>query len=129
MRILLADDDHELRFILARVLLRDGFEVEEMRDFQSLFRRLSQVTALSREARKGVVLVSDVYLPGGTSLEAVRALGEDIRGLPMIFITSARDDDLTYQGMQLGATAVLSKPVDLDELKRLLHRMDVPPCV
>lgn len=124
MRILLADDDHELRFILARVLKREGFEVEEMGDYQSLFLRLAQYRTLSREAREGMVLVSDVYLPGGTSLDAVHALRDELRGLPIIFITSAKDDDITDKGMRLGAAAVLSKPVDLDELKRLLHRMD-----
>jgi CheY-like chemotaxis protein len=121
MLILLADDDSELRFILARVLKKEGHDVYEMGDFQSLYQRLEQYAQLPVEDRKKVVLVSDVYMPGGTAITAVASLKEALDGLPIIFITSARDDDIAEQGMRLGAKAVLSKPVDMDELKQLIR--------
>ena len=121
MLILLADDDSELRFILARVLKKEGYDVDEMGDFQSLYQRLERYAGLPVEERREVVLVSDVYMPGGTAITAVESLREAVEGLPLIFITSARDDDIVEQGMRLGAKAVLSKPVDMDELKQLLR--------
>lgn len=121
MVILLAEDDSELRFILSRVLSNAGFEVEELEDYLSLFARLEHYAGLSKDARREVVLVSDVYMPGGTAISAVEKLKETLDGLPLIFITSAKDDDITARGMRLGATAVLSKPVDMDELKGLIR--------
>ena len=75
------------------------------------------------KARGEVVLVSDVYMPGGTAIKAVETLQETLDGLPIIFITSAKDVDITEHGIRVGATAVLSKPVDMDELKRLIRRI------
>lgn len=121
MLILLAEDDAELRFILSRVLKNDGFEVEEVGDYHALFARLEHYAGLSQKARREVVLVSDVYMPGGTALSAVATLREPLDGMSLIFMTSAKDDDITAHGMRLGAAAVLSKPVDMDELKRIIR--------
>jgi CheY-like chemotaxis protein len=129
MLILLADDDSELRFILARVLRKEGYDVEEMGDFQSLYQRLEQYAELSDEARREVVLVSDVYMPGGTAFTAVETLREGLNGLPIVFITSARDDEIAEQGMRLGAKAVLSKPIDMNELKGIIRQIADKPAL
>ena len=121
--VLLADDDEELRFILARVLKKEGYEVEEMGNFGALLSRLSTYSTSPMRERETTVLVSDVFMPGGTALEAVERLGDRLAKLPIVFITSARDSQITEQGMNLGARAVLSKPVDMNELKRLMKEI------
>jgi CheY-like chemotaxis protein len=121
--VLLADDDEELRFILARVLTKEGYDIEELSDFQSLFLRLDRHNVPTDEAHKKMALVSDVYMHGGDAITAVASLKAKLEGLPIVFITSTRDEEATEQGMRLGAKAVLSKPVDFAELKQLLSHI------
>jgi len=123
MRILLAEDDEELRFILSRVLKKEGYTVEEMGDIDELTRTLSGYLTKSRPELASTVLVTDVYMPGGTAIEVVKKFKDHLEDLSILFITSARDPQLTEQGLKLGAHAVLSKPVDMDELKRLLRQI------
>ena len=119
MRIILADDDEELRFILARTLKKEGYNVEELEDTEALRQRMSQNRNATDADINNTILISDVYMPGGNAIEALADLKTQL-SLPFIFITSAKDVDVTEQGMRLGARAVLSKPVDFDALKSLL---------
>ena len=123
MLVLLADDDDELRYILARVLRKEGYDVEEISDIDALSRRLSRYDRSNEGKHRRMVLVTDVYMPGGNAIDAVGAIKHKLEKLPFIFITSAKDAEVTRKGLALGADAVLSKPVDMDHLKQLLRRI------
>ncbi len=121
--VLLADEDEELRFILARVLTREGYDIEGLSDFQSLLLRLVRYNVPADEARKKMALVSEVHMHGGDAITAVASLKAKLEGLPIVFITSTPDEEATKQGMRLGAKAVLTKPIDFAELKQLLSHI------
>jgi DNA-binding response OmpR family regulator len=133
VRILLAEDDEELRFILARSLRRASHDVEEIGDIAALFQRLAAFSAEMRGPLTPTILVSDVYMPGGNALDVVERLRTTLRGLPIVFITSAYDTRIAEKGLALGARAVLEKPVDMDELKALIKAIiegtPTTPCV
>ena len=114
--ILLVDDERALREMLRMVLDLSGFDVVEAADGT---RALSQFGA--HRARIRCVLL-DVQLPGDLSgvdaLERIRAV--DPR-MPVLLCTGfVREEDLVRM-RQLGATDVLQKPLDIQQL---LARLD-----
>ena len=127
MLILLADDDEELRYILARVLKKEGYQVREIGDLGALQTTLAGYPGNTIGAPKPNILVSDVYMPGGqgTALDVVEGLKERLGELAIVFITSARDLQLNERATALGARGVFSKPVDMDALKKLLREIAV----
>lgn len=66
------------------------------------------------------LILSDINMPGMTSLELLKKLRE-VRPdkKPPVFIITAYGDDKNYQtAMDYGANDFLTKPLDFDELKR-----------
>jgi len=77
-----------------------------------------------KERRPGLVLL-DLRLgtnamDGVTALERIRARDRD---LPVVMITGFGDVGHAVAAMKLGALDFLEKPVDLDEVRRILHRV------
>jgi two-component system, OmpR family, phosphate regulon response regulator OmpR len=107
-RILVLDDDAELRALLERYLSGNGFTVRAVADAEQLYR------LLSRERFDALVL--DVSMPGEDGLAVcarLRALGE---WLPIVMLT-ARDDLISkVVGLEMGADDYMSKPFEPREL-------------
>ena len=81
-RILVADDDPDLRLLLATVLERHGFEVITVPNGNALVRT-------AREILPDLLLI-DVMMPVMDGLEAIRQLRQDTRTshLPMLLLTA-----------------------------------------
>src|SRR5512143_970709 len=70
-RVLLAEDDFELRSLLATSLRRDGFEVLEARDGAELLRYIDELV-LQAKGQIGVdLIVSDIRMPGFNGLSVL----------------------------------------------------------
>jgi CheY-like chemotaxis protein len=119
-RVLVAEDDEEMRKLLAWSMSRKGYEVTECRDGTELMRKLGLFDGQGGGSAFDVV-VSDIRMPGATGLEALEAVRELEELPPVIFITAFADQDAYEQADRLGAAGVLAKPFDTDEL---LRRMD-----
>jgi DNA-binding response OmpR family regulator len=119
-RILLAEDDDEMRRMLAMCLIRDGHEVVQAADGEEL------VQGVTESLRSGLpvdLVVSDVRMPGLTGFEAIewlRALG---CRAPVILITAFGDRRTHMDGVRLGVVRVLDKPFELDELRALARQL------
>lgn len=113
-RILLADDDSEMRCLLAAVLTTAGYRVEEAGDGDELRARLTTL--------EGPIdlLVTDVQMPGWTGLQALEWTKRNIPGVEVVLITAFGDPDLHQRAAALGARAVLDKPFDLVALKQVV---------
>lgn len=124
-RILLAEDDEEMRRMLAEWLRRDGYLVSEARDGVELTERICE--ALFREGRAVPdVLITDLRMPGRDGLDVVSLLRGADSMIPVILITAFGDEETHRRAARLGADAVFDKPVDLDELRAAVHR-HAPP--
>ncbi len=73
-RVLLAEDDHDLLQLLARVLQREGYEVVTAEDGVGLLAEL-EATTWADPARRFGAVVADVNLPGLGALEVLAGLG------------------------------------------------------
>ena len=120
-RILVCDDEPDLRGMVAEYLRERGFEAEEAGDAGSLR------AALAESAFDLVVL--DVRMPGEDGLSALRRLREE-NGVPVIMLTAVAGTIDRVVGLEMGADDYVAKPVDLRELearvKAVLRRRAAP---
>jgi len=122
-RVLLAEDDDELRFLLASGLREDGFDVVEAGSGSELLALIaSHVLRPERPGRLDVI-ISDLAMPGATGLDALAELRGTDRSTPAIIITGFGGPRERAAAAELGAAAFLDKPFDLDALRALARRL------
>jgi CheY-like chemotaxis protein len=107
---LVADDDDDMRVLLATILRGVGFEVLEARDGEQLVELFATLWA-SGDSERWLV-VSDIGMPVRDGLEATRMLRSKAPGLPVILVTAFSDLATLRAAQEVGATSVLIKPVD-----------------
>ncbi|VTS03370.1 response regulator with -like aaa-type and dna-binding domains : Response regulator with CheY-like receiver, AAA-type ATPase, and DNA-binding domains OS=Singulisphaera acidiphila (strain ATCC BAA-1392 / DSM 18658 / VKM B-2454 / MOB10) GN=Sinac_7189 PE=4 SV=1: Response_reg: Sigma54_activat: HTH_8 [Gemmata massiliana] len=112
-RVLMIDDEPELLQKLVRHALRDG-PAELL-----VARSATEGLALAANAPPDVVLL-DMHLPDGTGLDVFRRLRAADRRTPVVFITGSAGTDTAIEAMKEGAFDYLFKPVELEQLKRVV---------
>ncbi len=119
-RILLAEDDDEMRRLLEVELRADGHVVFSVRDGTEMLEVLSDASRLPFTAPD--VIVMDVRMPGYSGLHVLAALRAAEWTTPVILITAFGEPRLHEQAAKLGASVVFNKPFDVDDLRTaLLH--------
>lgn len=122
LRVLLAEDDDEMRSLLAWVLAREGCAVEEIPDGLALQRHLYQ--ALVQGVRDlPDLLISDIRMPGATGLQVLALLRARGSNLPVLLITAFGDRATHDEALRMGALAVLDKPFTVPDLQSALGRV------
>jgi len=108
MKILIVDDDEQVREFLAGVLRQADFETLEAED---------GTQALHVYAEQPVDLVlTDLCMPEREGFETMRALHETDRAVKVIVISGAFDAKYLPIAKKLGADAVLAKPIGPEQL-------------
>ena len=114
-RILLVEDDEELRYAYAAHLTANGFQVEEAGDLAA--------------ARKGFaatrpdVAVVDFRLPDGTALELLPKFKELESAVPIIVLTGFGSMELGVSLIKSGAEQCLAKPVEPSALLMIVLKL------
>jgi CheY-like chemotaxis protein len=120
--VLLADDDDELRALLAAFLSLDGCEVVEVNDGSSLLEYMRRARD-NPEVQTPDLIISDICMPERTGLEAVQTLRFTDVTTPVVLMT-AFAEPTTYAGVRdLGRTVVMSKPIDIEDLRTVVDAM------
>ena len=114
-RVLLADDDFELRSLLSGELLQAGYSVTEVGSGTDLLDRLASDLIESNQPQFDL-LVSDVRMPGWSGLEVLGGLRRAGLRLPVVLITAFGDPKTHRTAHKLGAV-LLDKPFDLDDFR------------
>ena len=119
-RILVAEDNREMRRLLTWALRNRGFDVTEASDGPDLFFRLSTQTGTKL---KYDLLISDIRMPHMTGLEVMQGLLRVRRLLPpIILITAFGDEQIHLRAADLGAT-LIDKPFELDDLMKKIDEI------
>jgi DNA-binding response OmpR family regulator len=121
-RILVAEDDSELRALIASELRSSGFEVVEARDGEALLGRIADAVLPGGEELYDMV-VSDVRMPKFTAIDVLVGARSLLTRTPVVLITAFGDQRLHERALRLGAAAVLDKPVDMVELATEIRRI------
>jgi DNA-binding NtrC family response regulator len=107
-RILVVDDEEQMRDLLAKVLERNDYEVSVVSD---------GAAALASLEREPVDLVlTDVRMPGIDGMEALRAIKELNPEIVVIIMTAFGSIDQAVQAVKDGAYDYINKPFKIDEL-------------
>jgi CheY-like chemotaxis protein len=115
-RILVIEDDAQIRANVRRFLTLNGHEIAEAADGPAGL-------DAARGARPDLVLC-DVMMPGLDGfgvLEALRAVPATA-GIPFIFITASAEREVMARGLALGAADYVVKPFDLAALGAVLAK-------
>jgi len=115
-RVLLIDDDHANLDFMRQIMQIEGHELEWAADGE-------QGLALLRRLRPDLV-ICDVIMPhlgGYAVLETVRA-DPHFSGVPVLLFSAAMNEEARAVGLHRGATEVLAKPFDLDQLRSAIGR-------
>lgn len=116
VQIFVAEADERLRATIAGALRDDGYDVVESPDGPTLFVQLEE--RLSHAGARHSVVVAQARLPGLSALRILHSLRQlDIR-IPMILMTWLQEPTLQDLAEKAGASAVLIKPIRIDELSR-----------
>lgn len=115
-RILLIEDEREIRANLRRFLVLEGHEVLEAENGPA---------GLAMACDADLVLC-DVLMPGGMDgfavLERLRA-GTATARLPFIFITASAEQEVRARATDSGADGYVIKPFDLREIGRMVDEI------
>jgi len=114
-RILVVDDEAEIRFALKDFLEFRGFSVDEADSCASAEARYR------KDVYDAVTL--DYALPDGNALELLPRLKAIDAGVPVVLITAHASVELAVRAIQMGAEQFLVKPIDLGALQLVLERV------
>lgn len=113
-KILITDDEQQIRRILSVMLRERGFEVTEAESGE-------RAAEIDREFRANVALL-DINMPGMNGLATLRALLEQNPELDCIMMTAYGTIRSAVEAMRIGAFDYLTKPFDNDELLLIINR-------
>jgi len=122
--ILLAEDDKEMRTLLALLLRIGGYRVTVCRDGVGLLTYLEPFLFPHENevGDKNVdLIISDIRMPGVTGLEVLEGAPKDTEFPPMILITAFGDEETHARAKELHAAAMFDKPFDMDDLLAKVH--------
>ncbi len=113
-KLLLVDDDVQMRNVLALYLRRCGFTV---------FDAANLADARQLQAKEGPDLtIVDYHLPDGTAFDLLTSTRERDSSEAVIVLTGLGTIDLAVRAIKSGAEHFLTKPVDLESLEILVRR-------
>ena len=112
-RILVVDDEKNIRTTLADILGDEGFEVSTAATGEKA------VKMCGRQAFD--VVLMDVRLPGIDGADAFRVIRRNRDGIRAIMMTAYTQDVLEREVLEEGAFAFVRKPLDMTNLLRLIR--------
>lgn len=114
-KILVVDDEENARLGLSKLLGQEGYEVETVANgYEALdFLRRQKVN----------LVISDINMPEMNGLTFLRELHRQYPSTEVIMITAFGEVESYLEAMNLGAFEYIHKPVKLDELKSVMHKI------
>ncbi|MDP8207869.1 MAG: response regulator [Candidatus Electryonea clarkiae] len=108
-RILIVDDEPEIREFLSYFLESKGYQIIESADGEGALRQI--------KLHHPDIILLDIFLPDMGGVEVLRRIREFDQDVGVIMITSLRDEEIGRHALDLGADDFILKPIDLDYLE------------
>jgi len=113
-KILVADDEKNIRSGLAKALTMDGYVVEQVEDGQAAMKMMLRMEI--------DLIIADLRMPKLSGEELLKKVVSSYPTVPVIILTGHGTVDSAVQAMRDGAYDFLTKPVNLDRLALLIKR-------
>ena len=117
-RILIADDEDSLRWVLEKGFRGAGYQVTAVKDGTAAFAQI--------ESSPFDLILLDVRMPGMDGLTLLKRTRELRPDAQIVIMTAHGTMETAIQAMQQGAYDYLAKPFDLDEALLLAERAMTP---
>lgn len=114
-KILIVDDEKNMRWILGKNLREEGFSVIEAENGEEAFNLF-----VDKEPDMAIL---DYRMPGIDGMEVLRRIKTINDKVPVIMITAHGSTDAAVEAMKLGALDYISKPFDIEELKITIRKV------
>jgi DNA-binding response OmpR family regulator len=116
-RVVVAEDDGEMRRLVAEALRKDGHEVIEVPDgARLLVWVLAEIARASPALRDIHLVVTDVRMPGCSGVDVVKEIRDAGWDVPVVLMTAFGDDETRARAASLGAR-LFDKPFDVRALR------------
>ena len=113
-RVLIVDDEPDIRELLEITLLRMGLETSSAEDYSTATRLLNDESF--------DLCLTDMKLPDGDGIALVEHIQQQFPHIPAAVITAHGSIDLAIKAMKSGAFDFVSKPVSLETLRNLIDK-------
>ena len=121
-RVLVAEDDPEMRKLVVEALRKDGHEILEASDGAQMLVLLAETFHRDHGLDSVDVIVTDVRMPGENGLDVVERVTQARWKIPCVLMTAFGDDEVRWRAQKMGAT-LLDKPLSLADLRAAVARL------
>src|SRR5215467_16031286 len=111
-KILVADDEQNLRRVLAALLRREGHEVVQAASGLEAIDRLAEVD----------VVITDLRMPGADGMEVLRTASRHHPHVPVIMITAYGSVGQAVEAIKAGAFDYIEKPFEQDSIRVIVEK-------
>src|SRR4051794_40010653 len=111
-KILVADDEPNLRRVLVAMLRRDGHDVVQAASGAEAIDRLSDVD----------VVITDLRMPGADGMEVLRTAAKAFPQVPVIMITAYGSVGQAVEAIKAGAFDYIEKPFEQDAIRTIVEK-------
>jgi len=118
-RVLVVDDDADVRLVLRALLAQQGYETAEAGGVAAAGEAIERHHAGHERLD---VVICDVRMPDGDGLELLRRIAERCPRLPVVMLTAYGTVPLAVEAMRYGAVDVVCKPFEREGLVSVLER-------
>lgn len=110
--ILVAEDERDIRELINFTLMYAGYQVTQASNG-------AEALELAPKVKPDLIMM-DVRMPKMTGYEACRQMKqiEELRNIPVIFLSAKGQDEEVQTGIEAGAVAYILKPFSPEELTR-----------
>ena len=112
-RILVIDDEKNMRWAVRNALVKEGFEIFEASNGQEGLDNLKDIDP-------DLVLL-DIRMPVMDGIETLTEIKKDNKDIPVIILTAHGTMDMAIEALKLGALDFISKPFELEKLKVIIR--------
>src|SRR6185369_1448168 len=114
-KILVADDEESMRWVLSKALKKKGFNVDLARDGEEALRFIKE--------NSYDLAILDIKMPGLSGLELLDRVKEDHSDLFVVVMTAEASMKNAVEAMKRGAYDYLTKPFDLSVIDAVVEKV------
>lgn len=112
-RILVIDDEDDIRSLLNKYISRLGYEVDLAMD-------LTQAVLSINKELPDIILL-DIVLPGCNGIEILKLIKHFSKDIIVIMMSGYEDENIAKESLKMGAFDYIKKPFDMDHIENILN--------